>query len=134
MSNFLLVEIVNALNHLLEQHPGITFAETAGLVKSVEKFSPVAETELTYFLLSDYVDAVVVLEYLVDLDDVGVVKGDRDLDLVHEHVEIFDLCLLDFFDSPPGTLGTSDSALVDDSKSPLAQFLANALLTLAMTS
>ena len=85
-------------------------------------------------LLCDYVDAVVVLEYLVDLDDVGVVEGHRDLDLVHQHVEVFDLSLLDFFDSPPGALGASDSAFVDDSKGPLAQFLAKALLTLAMTS
>ena len=49
MSNLLLVKIVNALNHLLEQHSGVTFAETAGLVESVEKLSPVAEAELTYF-------------------------------------------------------------------------------------
>ena len=49
VSNFLLVEIVNALHHLLEQHSSITFAETAGLVESVEKLSPVAEAELTHF-------------------------------------------------------------------------------------
>ena len=45
MGDFIFVEIVDGLDHLLKDYAGIIFAETARLVEPVEEFSSFAETK-----------------------------------------------------------------------------------------
>jgi len=39
------MEVIDGLNHLSEKDSGITFAQAASLVKTIEKLTSLAETE-----------------------------------------------------------------------------------------
>jgi hypothetical protein len=47
MSNFAQMKIVNSLDHLSEQYPGIFFAQAALLIEPVEELASFAKTELS---------------------------------------------------------------------------------------
>ena len=89
---------------------------------------------ITNSLLSDQVNGIVKLIDLVQFDDVGVIKANRNLDLIEQHRRIFDSCLRDFLDGPPRSIRTLDSSLIHSPKCTLAQLLNECSRTLAITS
>lgn len=85
-------------------------------------------------VLWDDVDTLVVLIDFVNFDYVGVVESSRDLDFVHEHIDVLDLSLLYLFDGSPGALCPFDASLVHSPEGSFAQFLNQLSSTLAITS
>jgi hypothetical protein len=61
---------------------------------------------------------------LVELDDIGIVKRDVDLDLVEQYGRIFESYFGYLLYSPPWPICALNSALVDGSKCSFAEFLA----------
>lgn len=100
------------------------------LARSGYLFGPVCQRVILprtnyviYQLLWNYIDCLVELVNLVDLDYVWTVQAHWNLYFAHEHVGIFDLCLIYFFDGSPWSFGTSDSSFIYHTKGSFSQFL-----------
>jgi hypothetical protein len=101
MDDVVLMAVVDAGQNLLDQKGGIAFSELTAGDNLVEEFSTFAD-----FL--NQVVTFIVLKELVHLDDVGVIKLLKNVDLVEEHALLV-FVHVGFTQDLDGTLGTSGS-------------------------
>ena len=119
MHNLVRVAVGNAGQELLHEHGSITLSELSAVNDLVEKLT-------TLNMVSHDVEALVILEVLVDLDDVGVVEVTKCLNLV-EHGLLLGLVhglLLEKLDSTL-FLGLTVGAETDLTEGTLSENLTN---------